>query len=294
MTVVTFTMQGKNVKVRDPGGPQLAYWGFRVSLKADLFDDVPFYDVDSIKKLLNNRKVKEWIFQFEEGETGYLHYQGWCKVTKLRLPEVRKIIPHAFWLPSSGAAAETYAMKSETRLAGPFSFPYRYSGEDLINQLRPWQSGVLRIISEPPDSRKIYWYYDTKGNVGKTALAKYLCFHHKARLIGGKTADALFAATDGYRERYPIFIVDIPRAQGNKVPYAALEALKNGLGFSSKYESKQYMGPPAHVFVFANMPPDRNMLSEDRWVVDCLDEPVVPDPPVPDLRVDLLNLPLNI
>lgn len=282
--------------VEDKKGAQLKYWCFTLPMFPDFwYCDEIVYDVTYVQNKLNNPKVKEWIFNVEKGASGYYHHQGWVMMrAKARLTEVRKIFPNAHWDASRGPAAEAYASKSDTRLYGPYSFPYKYAGEDLINELKPWQGEVRRIISDPPDSRKIHWYYDTKGNVGKTALAKYLCFHYKARLIGGKTADALFAATDGYRVKHPIFIIDIPRAQGNKVPYAALEALKNGLGFSSKYESKQYIGPPAHVIVFSNQVPDLSKLSMDRWVIECLDEPEEVLPPHAVDLIDLLNLPLNI
>lgn len=290
---------------------QMIYWCFTLPMFPDFwYCDTIVYDIDTVKKKLNNPKVREWIFNVEKGKSGYKHYQGWIRCrSKERFTSVTKILPQAHWEASRGPAAERYASKSDTRMYGPFSFPYRYSGEDIINKLKMWQEQLLRTLLEPADSRKIYWYWDTVGNVGKTAFAKYMCWHHDARLIGGKTADALFAATDGYRSENPIFIVDIPRAQGNKVPYAALEALKNGLGFSSKYESKQYMAPPAHVVVFANALPEWSNLSADRWVINCLDPKEVTDKvpgvvddeddiramaaPAPNL-INLLSLPLNI
>lgn len=95
----------------------------------------------------------------------------------------------------------------------------------------------------------------------------------------GKTADILHALAKHYSEDYqkkmwksnkgwkPIRVVfmDVPRRQGNKINYNALESLKNGLFFSTKYESGMVRCAVPHIVVFANSPPDEGALSADRW-----------------------------
>ena len=49
------------------------------------------------------------------------------------------------------------------------------------------------------------------------------------------------------------------------VSYNAIEQLKDGLVFSSKYEGGVKMFNPPHVIIFANWLPDVKTLSEDRW-----------------------------
>lgn len=251
---------------------QLLYWC--VTLSCDLEKNGGVTE-EGLRRILGGPKVKEWIFQTERGAGGYIHFQCWIRMaTKTRISEARKLLPKGHWSPSRGAAAEAYCLKNDSRIAGPWMFPYRYMGEDLINQLYPWQEEIVRICAGPVDRRKIYWYWEANGNVGKSALCKYLVFHHKARLIGGKSADALFAAVEGYKVEKPVYVIDLPRGNKNKVPYEAIEQLKNGLGFSSKYEAKGFIAPPAHIVIFANFPPDRTKLSEDRWEVKDLN----PDP----------------
>jgi hypothetical protein len=46
-----------------------------------------------------------------------------------------------------------------------------------------------------------------------------------------------------------------------------MENVKDGLFFSTKYESGMVRYNPPHVIVFANVPPDVTKMSADRWVI---------------------------
>lgn len=117
-----------------------------------------------------------------------------------------------------------------------------------------------------PDDRTINWYHDDKGNVGKSALVKYLCMKENAMLISGKGADIKFQISTA--EFYPdIIVYDIPRKSRGYVNYTALEEIKNGIFSSTKYESKMVIMPTPHIYCFANFEPDFGAMSEDRWNV---------------------------
>ena len=49
-----------------------------------------------------------------------------------------------------------------------------------------------------------------------------------------------------------------------------MEAIKNGCFFSGKYESGMVRFNSPHILVFANEPPERTKLSQDRWCVFAL------------------------
>lgn len=129
-------------------------------------------------------------------------------------------------------------------------------------KLRPFQKDIEEIINTKPDNRTIYWYYETKGNTGKSHMTKYLTANHNAIMINtGKQADILHA----YNHQ-PIIIFDLPRTlEHNESIYTTMEVLKNGQYFSSKYESKSVLTEIPHIIVFANYLPDISKLSEDRW-----------------------------
>ncbi len=71
-------------------------------------------------------------------------------------------------------------------------------------------------------------------------------------------------------------VIDIPRANEGNVSYQAIEDLKNGALFSTKYESGMCVFNSPHVVVFANMAPDLNKLSADRWNIIHLHDTVIP------------------
>jgi hypothetical protein len=119
-------------------------------------------------------------------------------------------------------------------------------------KLRPWQQKIVDILDKKPDSRKIYWVYDSKGNVGKSFLAMYLLKFKDAVTLSGKVADMAYA----YKEER-IVIFDVPRTseENASAMYNMAEKLKNGFLFSAKYESKQLVFSAPHVIFFANFLP---------------------------------------
>ncbi len=136
-----------------------------------------------------------------------------------------------------------------------------------------WQNEIIEMIQHVADNRSIYWYWSHTGNIGKSALAKHMLLKYGAILGGGKASDSYFAIKERIKKKESVDVVlfSIPRSLGNKCDYEALECVKDGMIFSSKYESGQCLFNPPHVIIFANHAPDLSMLSEDRWKVKCLD-----------------------
>ncbi len=128
---------------------------------------------------------------------------------------------------------------------------------------RVWQADVLRYVARDPHPRQILWIVDENGNTGKTHLAKHLVKHKGAfYCTGGKKEDSKYAYQG---ERIACF--DFARDSREYVQYSLLEEFKNGIYFSSKYESAMRHFPQPHVLVFANFEPDYDKLSADRWLV---------------------------
>lgn len=132
--------------------------------------------------------------------------------------------------------------------------------------LRTWQSHLINsIISNVPDPRHVYWFWDAIGSTGKSFMADYLiAFHGAVVFTGGKVSDIAHAYN--YQS---VVIFDLARTQEDKLDgvYMCLENFKNGRFFSPKYESHNKVFAPPHVLVFANFEPDRSKLSADRWKV---------------------------
>lgn len=127
-------------------------------------------------------------------------------------------------------------------------------------KLKPWQEKALAKL-QAQDDRKVLWVVDPAGNTGKSFLAKWLNVKYDAFCVtSGKTADIAYAYN---KEKIVVF--DFVRQKEEFVNYGVIEAFKNGILFSPKYESKSIRFYSALVVVFSNFEPDQAMLSEDRW-----------------------------
>lgn len=132
-----------------------------------------------------------------------------------------------------------------------------------IEKFYDWQTEILELVKGPVDDRKIYWYYDPVGGVGKTTFASYLCDELDAQCLAGKHQDMAHA----WQEK-KIAIFDLSRTLDSQYfSYGAIEDIKNGRIFSGKYDSVSKIFPKPHVLVFSNQLPLKGKWSEDRYAV---------------------------
>ena len=142
-----------------------------------------------------------------------------------------------------------------------------------------WQRDVLAIVDGDVDRRAVHWFWEEFGGVGKSVLARHIVgFRHAGRalMVSGKAADIKYGIASFLQggadkkedeKDLDVVIIDVPRTNDGHVSYQAIEAIKNGLMFSTKYESGMVVFNSPHVVVFANTPPEREKLSADRWHV---------------------------
>ena len=146
--------------------------------------------------------------------------------------------------------------------------------------LRPWQQLIVKKIHKPECKnfgRRIRWYHESVGNVGKSVLTKYLIQNYRCVQIRGTTSDGLYAVAEytnnnGFGPH--IIVVDIPRST-ETVNYELMEELKNGTFMSGKYASQSIVFDRPHVVVFANRPPDSDCLSADRLEISHIDDVII-------------------
>lgn len=110
------------------------------------------------------------------------------------------------------------------------------------------------------------WIWDEEGNNGKTWMAQHLFSLGAIYLDTTKRADvAQIISTSTPTDTY---VFNITRKHEDFFNYGTLEAIKDGLLCSPKYESKTIsLETPNRVFIFANFTPDRSQMSSDRWEV---------------------------
>ena len=223
-------------------------------------------------KELGDNLCDKYIFGEEYGKEGKTpHIQGaFILKSKMRAETIQK----GFF--KNGATlrklknwncAFNYCMKEGNNILTNCDIP---KDVKLIVPNRKWEQDILTIINREPDDRKIYWYWG-EGGIGKTAFCKYLTMKHNAICIGGKGADMRNAIVE-YKKtnnKLPeLVVINIPKSfNAEYFSYEGMENIKDMFFYSGKYEGGMICGNPPHLFIFANMEPDFEKLSNDRWVI---------------------------
>lgn len=150
---------------------------------------------------------------------------------------------------------------------GPWYWPERptIGVQDPLKdlELHSWEKEIIEIIEGEVHPRKIYWYWEPVGNVGKTMFCKHLIIKYDAEFFqGGAKKDIAYSYRGG-----KICVFDFSRDTEGHISYDAIEALKGGLVFSAKYESGVKIYEQPHVLCFANWEPNIDSMSDDRWVI---------------------------
>ncbi|QGH73224.1 MAG: Rep protein [CRESS virus sp. ctrF513] len=224
-------------------------------------------------------KIYKITGQYEKGENGTRHIQ--CVVSfncQRYFNSIKEMFPRAHIEPVRRINdAVNYVTKIDTRdCVSPVIHPdhKRYIKREIKNKFlmcKPykWQEEIMTILDKEPDDRTIYWYWDPIGCTGKSVFTKHLVMTRGAFAVGGRVQDALYMIMKKQKKGLEpdIIIFDIPRNQGNDVSYNAIESIKNGCCFSSKYKSKDLIFNTPHIIIFANSEPNLMNLSSDRWCV---------------------------
>lgn len=225
-----------------------------------------------VSQCLNMLDPRTYVFQLEEGANGNLHYQGCVQFkNQIEFNSLKQLNSEIHWeVCKCYKQAIRYCSKSESRIKGPWTKDITLPSElSLIpvNAYNNFQTDVINLIEAAPDDRAIHWFWEERGNTGKTSLCKILASRHGALIVSGKASDIKYAVSkwiDSGKE-LKIVVFHFVRSVENFVSYDAIESIKDGLFFNSKYECNMYVYNPPHVLVFANFPPDYSKLSADRW-----------------------------
>ena len=141
-------------------------------------------------------------------------------------------------------------------------------------ELKPWQDELMKYM-EPCD-RYIFWIVGNDGNEGKSWSQKYVkSVFGTRRVVSGidiKTSNASFfqALRKCPLVSADIFLFNIGKSKKkfDEINYDALEKLKDGEAFASKFNSQQLkIRVPNVVMVFSNCPPDFRELAKQRFRV---------------------------
>lgn len=225
-----------------------------------------------------------WCFQLEKcPTTGNPHYQG-----RIRLRDKKRrsgvvllftdtVLQGADWRPTTSVNSKNfnYQMKRDTRIEGPWCdtdpepMPQTKDTE-IIDQkgFLPWQGQVYNDCKRV-GGRTINYIIDKKGNKGKTTFLKWMVQKKFAEYI--PPLDNMKELV-GFAIDFPsnAYIIDMPRAltkKNLKQFWSAIETIKSGIFFDTRYKGRRLMREPVQIWIFANTEPDFSTQTVDRWRV---------------------------
>lgn len=239
-------------------------------------------DMAHIHTTFQSRKMCDFIIGRETGDGGTPHLQGYVRFKNaVSFNTIKKIMPKAHIEKAKGSIKDNY---NYCKKDGDYitNIELRSKREIIRDKCldeyknvewRKFQQDVIDIINKPPDRRKIHWFWEPTGNVGKSYLAKYLALTYNVIICEGKKEN-IFNQVNIMLDKGTepkIVLLDVPRSAQDYLTYGAIEQLKNGMLYSGKYEGGQCIFPIPTVIVFANAPPNLTAMSADRWDIKMIE-----------------------
>lgn len=225
---------------------------------------------------------KKWVFQKEQGDTGYVHWQGRISLCKKREKHaLKKILDFCpMYLEPSVSSSHGdifYVTKEDTRIEGPwtdkdeeFFMPDQYAPYD--GKLLPWQQYIWDLLDvfEP---RKVHLIYDPTGCNGKTVLASLAEIHGRGIDLPPindfkEIMQVMMDECKDKTRRPGSVFIDMPRSMDQSRLFgifSGIEQIKKGKLYDTRYSYRKWWIHAPQIFVFTNDPPHLDYLSKDRW-----------------------------
>lgn len=235
------------------------------------FNGYEMEDVVLLRKIFDELCYM-YVFQEETGASGNKHLQGIISCKK-PTRDTAIGIPKIHWeKPINVKDSYKYCSALEKRTGGCYSKNFEFE-VGVPTPTFPWFDLLLNIINEEPNRRTVNWFWSCEGGTGKSTVAEYLVVMKKAVFLSkGKYSDIINIMYNTDMTNRKIVVFDLPRNNGNKISYDAIEAIKNGLICNTKFETGYKRFNPPHVIIFSNRHPDISQLSEDRWNIVNIDK----------------------
>lgn len=217
------------------------------------------------KQFINDFDLHKWVIGKEKGKDGYEHYQVRFN---FRDDSLEGFLTIKTYFPTGHFEKASEVFEYE-RKEGRY-----WTSEDTrgilwsrYGRLSGLQLRILAHVKRQGD-RNITVIFDPKGNSGKSWLCRRL-FESGEGYYVPPTVDTVkgiiqFIAS-GYRGQQ-IIVIDIPRSwKWSEQLYTAIESIKDGLVYDTRYSAKTRDIYGVKVLVFTNTLPTIGALSIDRW-----------------------------
>lgn len=208
--------------------------------------------------------------------TGNEHFQCFVGFKKKARPS--SFIKSGHWEKCKGSKEDNYQYCMKDKSDGKMDFSYNFEIPDDIkiykSELKPNQILLSNLCLFEHDldfkkfSRSITWIYDSRSEWGKSVWAAHVVDFHKGLMVGGKETDMLYGFYDFIKKEGKCDNLIINQTfSKDKISYNALESLKDGNFFNSKYESGAIRFARPNIVVLSNNMPDMEMMGSNRFQI---------------------------
>lgn len=236
--------------------------------------------LDDLREFLEDIS-EEGIFQKERGEkAAKLHWQLSIKLkksmTKTKLLEAFKekfknVAGLTIDPTRNKVSADKYCLKKETREEGPYAIgpESEFTIKEASRELLEWEKKLISLIKEAQSDysshiaqRGIIYVEDILGGSGKSTSVKWLRLHSDlkaAKIPAASVPNMTEVAVRRIQAGYNVFLIDIPRTQGDSFSlselFHAIEDLKTGYVVSTMYGSGKegFVNCPT-IVIYSNIP----------------------------------------
>lgn len=165
-----------------------------------------------------------------------------------------------------------YVMKEDSRVEGPWSskdpedIPLPRQVREMGN-LWDWQKHVLNSKNYF-DSRIVNVIIDSKGGEGKSSFGFYLKCNRLGQYLPYSNDFRDIMRMVMQLPKTDLYIIDLPRAVKKEKLYqfwSGVEMLKSGYAYDDRYKFREAFFDCPTVWIFSNLEPDLQLLSNDRW-----------------------------
>ncbi|AHF54685.1 replicase [Turkey associated porprismacovirus 1] len=225
----------------------------------------------ALKIMIDVNDCKKWIIGKERGKNGYEHWQirietsndeffKWCKhhIPAAHIEEAQQGVDECLYERKEGQFW-TSSDRVETL-------------HQRFGTLRPRQERALLALQSTNDREVMVWY-DANGNVGKSWFCGAL-WERGLAYVTPPTVDTVKGLIQWVASCYmdggwrPYVIIDIPRSwKWSDQLYCAIESIKDGLIYDTRYHARMINIRGVKVLVLTNTLPKLDKLSRDRWCI---------------------------
>lgn len=222
-------------------------------------------------QMIDELDVHKWLVGFEVGKDGYKHLQVRLNVSKSAIDGFTAI---KTYLPDAHIEECSDTWEYE-RKSGRF-----LSSED-TPEIRAVRFGTPKVIQvdwldhiKASGDREIVVIYDEEGNHGKSWFVNWL-YETGQAFYCPPTVDTVKGLIQWIASGYKgegIIAIDIPRTwKWSEQLYVAIESIKDGLVYDTRYSSKLRNIRGVKVVCMCNEKPKLDKLSKDRWKIGTVD-----------------------